>query len=179
MKALKNMTDMQGVILFHIFILIMMIGGITHAKADSLIGYYGAKSNHLVEGKFNETNHNWKGLGYRFVENDKYSVQGDYVEFINSYYEPTKFIAITGIYTPLTYKSWKLGLSGSIGYQEGYYVSKEGAMNPTTGKRLGIDNRSILLLYSFYAELDNIIINYTYIPDSVEAISFGFKAMEW
>ena len=147
--------------------------------AQSLIVDIGARSDHLIEGDFNEKNHNWLGLAYRFVEEDKYSVELKGVSFVNSYYDDTEFYALTGIYTPIKYKDIKLGISGSIGYQKGYYVNQEGTVHPSNAKRLGISNESILVLYSIYGELDNIVINYVYIPDSVQAISFGFKAIEW
>ena len=147
--------------------------------SNSLILDIGANSNHLVKGNFNEK-HSWKGIGYRFIEKDKYSVQVKYVSFVNSYFDDTEFLAIQGIYTPFVYKKVKLGISGSIGGQKGYYVTrKDGTVNPSSAKRLGIENKSILILYSLYAEFDNVVFNYTYIPGSVEAMTIGFKAVEW
>lgn len=148
-------------------------------SADSLIVNLGAKSDHLIKGEFNEENHNWLGLGYRFIEEDKYSVQVEGVSFVNSYYDDTKFVALTGVYTPIKWKDIKLGISGSIGYQEGYYVTSQGTVHPSRAKRLGMSNTSILVLYTLYAELDNLVVNYTYIPESVQAITFGFKVIEW
>ena len=42
---------------------------------DNVIITLGAKSDHLVEGNFNEREHNWFGIDYRFIENEDYSVQ--------------------------------------------------------------------------------------------------------
>lgn len=155
-----------------LLILSLMLG--VSLIADSLILDIGAKSNHLIKGSFNEQ-HEWKGIGYRFIGEDSYNVQGKYVEFTNSYSDDTKFIAVTGIYTPINYKGLKLGVSGSLGYQRGYYVSKQGTHYPSDAKRLGISNKSILVLYSLYGEYSNIIVNYTYIPNSVQACTLGIK----
>ena len=146
--------------------------------ADSINIDVGAKSDHLIEGDFNEE-HSWKGIGYRFIENDKYCTQIEYANFINSYNDATEFIALTGIYAPFKYKGVRFGISGSIGYQRGYYVNLGVTVHPDRAKRLGIGNESILILYSIYGELDNLVLNYTYIPNSVEAIRVGFKAVEW
>ena len=162
-----------------ISVLLVVTLSIGLAKADSILVGIGAKSDHLIEGEFNEENHNWLGLAYRFIEEDKYSVQFEGVSFVNSYYEPTKFVAITGIYTPIKWRDVKLGITGSIGYQKGYYVNREGTVHPSNAKRLGMSNESVLILYSIYAEIDNIVLNYVYIPDSVSAVSIGFKAIEW
>ncbi len=154
------------------------VGVSTDLQADAIIVDLGAESKHLIEGDFNEK-HSWVGVGYRFIERDKYSVQVKYVDFVNSYADSTQFAAITGIYTPIKYKGIKLGLAGSIGYQKGYFVDSTGTYTASQGEKLGLDNRSILLLYSFYAELDNLIINYTYIPNAVKAVTVGVKVVEW
>jgi hypothetical protein len=167
---------MPGIEMFRfIFLLLFAIS----LSANSLIVNVGAKSDHLVKGEFNESNHNWLGLGYRFIEKDKYSVQIETVKFVNSYYEPTKFVALTGIYTPIKIGDVKLGVSLSTGWQDGYYVNHKGTHHPKIAKELGLDNSSLLFLYSLYAEVDNIVINYTYIPNSVQACTVGFKAIEW
>ena len=146
--------------------------------ADSINIDFGAKSNHIAKGEFNE-DHNWLGLSYRFIEEDKYSLQVEGVKFINSYNTPTKFIAVTGIYTPLKYKDIKFGISGSVGYQKGYCVSLKGTKNCSEQELKDGSNKSLLFLYGLYAELDNFFLTYTYIPNSVEAVRFGFKALEW
>jgi hypothetical protein len=152
--------------------------GAVSVQADAIILDIGAKSNHLIKGDFNEE-HNWYGIGYRFVEKDDYSIQVKGAQFINSYNDNTKFLALTGIYTPIQIYKVKIGISGSIGYQDGYYVNKEGTVHSSNAKRLGIGDKSILVLYSLYGELDNLLFNYTYIPGSVEAITFGMKVIEW
>jgi hypothetical protein len=162
-----------------LIVLLSMLIISSTSKADALIVDIGAKSDHLIEGDFNEKNHNWVGVGYRFIEKEEYSVQVKGVSFVNSYYEPTKFVAVTGIYTPIVWKDIKLGITGSVGWQEGYYINKEGTVHPNKAKTLGLSNKSVLVLYSLYGELDNIIVNYTYIPESVQAITIGVKAIEW
>lgn len=150
--------------------LLFLVLFVTNGYADSVNVKVGSKVDHIAKGEWNEDN---KLLGIEYQHND--SVILEYSEFVNSYGKDTKFTMVSLQYLPLEYKKAKIGAGISLGYQEGY-CHKGFA---TTRCKDGMEDTSPLALYYATTEIDNFIIRYTYIPNSVEIMTFAFKAIEW
>ena len=138
--------------------------------ADSINIKAGSKVSHIAKGEWNEDN---RLLGIEYQLNDNFIVE--HSRFINSYGRPTQFTMVTGQYLPLEYKDFKIGAGLSVGHQDGY--CRKGWR--TRQCKDGMDDTSFIALPFLVAEIDNFIIRYTYIPNSVEIMTFGFKAVEW
>ena len=151
-------------------ILIVIGLSISYLKADSINIKAGSKVSHIAKGEWNEDN---RLLGVEYQLNDNFIVE--HSRFINSYGRPTQFTLVTGQYLPLEYKEFKIGAGVSIGHQDGYCHKDWG----TRQCKDGMDDTSFIALPFLVAEIDNFIIRYTYIPNCVEIMTFGFKAVEW
>jgi hypothetical protein len=138
--------------------------------ANSINIKAGSKVSHIAQGEWNEDN---KLIGIEYQHNDNFIVE--YSEFVNSYGKDTKFAMFTGQYLPLNYNKFNFGAGLSAGYQDGY-CHKDWQ---TRQCKNGMDDTSLIVLPFLTAEFDNFIIRYTYIPNAVEIMTFGFKAIEW
>lgn len=152
---------------------VLIIVGLASAylKADSINIKAGSKVHHIAKGEWNEDNR-LVGIEYQF--NDNLIIE--HSSFINSYGKPTQFTMVTGQYLPLEYKEFKIGAGLSVGYQDGYCHKNFDTIRCENDT---MDDTSFIALPFLVAEIDNFIIRYTYIPNSIEIMTFGFKAIEW
>jgi hypothetical protein len=153
-----------------LFVLVVVGLCSAYLKADSINIKAGSKVSHMAKGEWNEDNRLF-GLEYQFNDNFIF----EHSRFINSYGKPTQFTMVTGQYLPLQYKELNIGAGVSVGHQDGYCHKN---FNTRQCKQ-GMDDTSLIALPYFIIEIDNFIIRYTYIPNSVEIMTFGFKAFEW
>jgi hypothetical protein len=141
-----------------------------NVRADSINIKAGSKVNHIAKGEWNEDN---RLIGVEYQFNDNIIIE--HSEFINSYSKPTQFDMVTLQYHPINYEKVKIGGGISFGRQEGYCTKGW----DTLRCKDGMSDVSPIILPFIGAELDNFIVRYTYIPNSVEIFTFGFKAVEF
>lgn len=157
-----------------LFILLVLVVSIRSLFADYLSIDIGSTAKHAEElGTLNEDNH-WKGIGVH-KEFDKYSIGVEYSDFINSYDDYTQFFTVTGTWTPLSYRDIAIGTQFSVGYQRGYEAKGVFMGRCDEGDKC----ESMLVIPSFYAELGNIYLSITGVPNALVATRFGVKAVEW
>lgn len=139
--------------------------------ADSSINIKaGSKVSHIAQGDWNEDN---RLIGIEYQFNDNFILE--YSEFVNSYGKDTKFTMATGQILPIQYKYINAGIGLSLGHQDGYCHKDWN----TRRCKDGMDDTSFIGLPFLVIEIDNVIIRYTYIPNAVEIVTVGFKAIGW
>lgn len=162
----KFLISLLGILVAISFLILL----VDDMEASSINIKAGSKVSHITQGNWNEDNRLF-GIEYQFNDN----IIIEHSEFINSYSKPTKFDMVTLQYHPINYEKVKIGGGVSFGRQEGYCTKGW----DTVRCKDGMSDVSPIVIPFIGAEIDNFIVRYTYIPNSVEIFSFGFKAIEW